>query len=251
MNANSRLRFGAAAAALLVSLFLPAFTASGARQVAFSSRHGGYAGWQRALHCLRHRRAGARVRSGREAGGPSPSLHLHHPVGLALSPGGRTLLVTCAGPESQVGMVDVVKGRIVAKLRAGHTAMSPVVSPTARPCSSATGSTMTLALLTWPPRRRFGVFRCREPVAAAITPDGRHLLVANYLPHGRADVDHVGAVVSVIDTALGQVVDDLWLPNGSSSLQDIRISPAWRYAVVTDILSRASICRRRNWSAAG
>jgi len=51
-------------------------------------------------------------------------------------------------------------------------------------------------------------------------------------------MDHVGAVVSVIDTVRGQVVDDLWLPNGSSSLQDIRISPDGRYAVVTHILAR-------------
>jgi mono/diheme cytochrome c family protein len=44
--------------------------------------------------------------------------------------------------------------------------------------------------------------------------------------------------VSVVDTALGQVVDDLWLPNGSSSLQDIRVSPDGQYAVVTHVLAR-------------
>jgi hypothetical protein len=64
------------------------------------------------------------------------------------------------------------------------------------------------------------------------------LLVANHLHSGRADADQVSAVVSVIDTARGQVVDDLWLPNGSGSLQDIRVSPDGKYAVVTHILSR-------------
>lgn len=39
----------------------------------------------------------------------------------------------------------------------------------------------------------------REPVAMGLTPDGKHLLVANHLPHGRADQGQVVAVVSVID----------------------------------------------------
>ena len=78
----------------------------------------------------------------------------------------------------------------------------------------------------------------REPVAAAITPDGQRLLVANHLPAGRADASHVAAVVSVIDPALGQVVDELSLPSGSSALNDLRISPDGKYAVVTHILAR-------------
>jgi len=78
----------------------------------------------------------------------------------------------------------------------------------------------------------------REPVAAAITPDGKRLLVANLLHTGRADADHVAAVVSVVDTTAGRTVDDLWLPNGSGSLNDIRVSPDGKYAVVSHILSR-------------
>ena len=78
----------------------------------------------------------------------------------------------------------------------------------------------------------------REPVAAAITPDGRRLLVANHLHTGRADADQVSAVVSVIDTAQGQVIDDLWLPSGSGLLNDLRISPDGKHAVVTHILAR-------------
>jgi Zn-dependent protease len=41
----------------------------------------------------------------------------------------------------------------------------------------------------------------REPVAAALTPDGAFLFVANLLPAGPSDGDFVAAAVSVIDTA--------------------------------------------------
>ena len=161
------------------------------------------------------------------------------PSGLALGAGGQTLLVTCAGPESRVCVVDAAKGKVISRFPAGHTAMAPVVSPDGKTlfvCNRFNDDISVVDLATQQTLRRIPVRR--EPVAAAITQDGRHLLVANHLPRGRADVDHVGAVVSVIDTARGQVVDDLWLPNGSGSLQDIRISPDGQYAVVTHILAR-------------
>lgn len=161
------------------------------------------------------------------------------PTGLALSPDGRTLFVTCAAPESEVCVVDLTRSRIVSKLPAGHTAMSPVLAPdgeTLFVCNRFNNDISELDLATKKERRRIPVRR--EPVAAVITPDGKRLLVANHLHTGRADADTVTAVVSVVDTTFGRVVDDLWLPNGSGSLQDIRISPDGNHAVVTHILSR-------------
>lgn len=161
------------------------------------------------------------------------------PAGLTVSADGGMLYLTCAAPQSQVCVIDVAKARITARLPAGHTAMSPVLSPDGKSlyvCNRFNDDVSVLDLATKKELRRIPVRR--EPVAAAITPDGKRLLVANHLHHGRADADHVGAVVSVIDTALGQVVDDLWLPNGSGSLNDIRVSPDGKYAVVTHILSR-------------
>jgi YVTN family beta-propeller protein len=78
----------------------------------------------------------------------------------------------------------------------------------------------------------------REPVAAALTKDGKYLLVANFLPDGRADVNYVAAVVSVIDTAARKVFKEFGLPTGSSSLNDIQVSPDGQYAVVPHIVGR-------------
>ena len=161
------------------------------------------------------------------------------PAGLAMSADGKQLFVTCAAPESQVCVVDTAKARVVAKLPAGHTATAPVLSPDGKTlfvCNRFNNDVSVIDLASGKELRRITVRR--EPVAAAITPDGKRLLVANLLHTGRADADNVAAVVSVIDTVRGQVVDDLWLPNGSGSLADLRVSPDGQYAVVTHILSR-------------
>ena len=161
------------------------------------------------------------------------------PTGLALSPDGKLLYVTCSAPQSEVCIVNVAKARVTERLSAGHSATSPVLSPDGKTlfvCNRFDDDVSVFDLATKQELRRIPVRR--EPVAAAITPDGQHLLVANLLHTARADADHVGAVVSVIDTARGAVVDDLWLPNGSGSLNDICVSPDGKYAVVTHVLSR-------------
>jgi YVTN family beta-propeller protein len=161
------------------------------------------------------------------------------PTGLAVSADGKTLFVTCAGSQSRICVVDVLKARVTDTLPAGHTAMGPVLSPDGKflfVCNRFEDDISVINLATRKEVRRIPVQR--EPVAAAITPDGKWLLVANHLHNGRADADIVAAVVSVIDPVLGKVVKELKLPNGSGSLNDIRVSPDGKYAVVTHILSR-------------
>ena len=135
--------------------------------------------------------------------------------------------------------MDVAKGQTVATIPAGHGATAPVLSPDGQTlfvCNRFNDDVSFLDLGAKKEVRRVKVQR--EPVAAAITKDGKFLLVANLLHNGRSDVDYVAAVVSVIDVAAGKVVKELPFTNGSASLQDIRVSPDGKYACVTHILSR-------------
>jgi YVTN family beta-propeller protein len=160
-------------------------------------------------------------------------------TGLCLSPDSARLFVTCAAPVSRVCVIETASGRIAAEFPAGHTATAPVLSPDGRTlfvCNRFNDDVSVFDLAAGKELRRIPVER--EPVAAAITPDGKRLLVANHIPAGRADVEHVAAVVSVIDPALGQVVDVLWLPNGSGALNDLRVSPDGKYAVLTHLIGR-------------
>jgi len=161
------------------------------------------------------------------------------PSGLTLSTDGETLYVTCAAPESQVCMVNLVKREIANTIPAGHTAMAPVLSPDGKylyVCNRFNNDVSVIDLASRKELRRIPVQR--EPFAADITKDGSRLLVANRLPNGRADAAYVAAVVSVIDPAAGKVVKELHLPNGSGSLNDIRVSPDGKYAVVTHLIGR-------------
>jgi len=78
----------------------------------------------------------------------------------------------------------------------------------------------------------------REPVALRVTPDGSRLLVANHLPRGRADGTHMATTIGVIDTGRLEMVNDLWLPNGSALVNEIGISPDGSHAVATHVLAR-------------
>jgi DNA-binding beta-propeller fold protein YncE len=78
----------------------------------------------------------------------------------------------------------------------------------------------------------------REPVALGLTPDGSRLVVANHLPAGRADAEIVAAGISFIDTTKNQVIATVRLPNGSTSLRGLALSPDGAFAYVTHILGR-------------
>ncbi len=161
------------------------------------------------------------------------------PMGLTLSSNGAELFVACAAPVSKVCVVDTAKGVIVRTIQTGHTAMDPVLAPDGKilyVCNRFNNDISVIDLGIGKEGKRIPVQR--EPFAQAITPDGKFLLVANHLPSGRADTNFVAAVVSVADLATGRVVKEVALPNGSSSVKSIRISPDGKHAAVIHIVSR-------------
>jgi mono/diheme cytochrome c family protein len=164
------------------------------------------------------------------------------PSGLVLSPDGARLFVTCAGPASQVCVMDTASGKVLQTLAAGHTALSPVLSPDAKTlfvCNRFNDSVSLFDLRRGQEESRIQV--AREPVSAALTRDGRFLLVANHLPRGRSDVPYIAATVSVIDVAQRKVIKELHLPNGSINLRQICVSPDGKYACVAQTVGRFQV----------
>jgi len=161
------------------------------------------------------------------------------PSGLAISRNNERLYVTCAGPASTVCVVDTAKRKVIERLPAGYQAQSPGLSPDGRTlfvCNRFNNDVSVIDLTSAKEVRRIAV--PREPFSVAVTPDGQRLLVVNHIHAGRADVDVVASSVSVIDVAAGTVLKEIYLPNGSTLLREIRISPDGRYAVVAHILAR-------------
>lgn len=161
------------------------------------------------------------------------------PSGLALSADGATLFVTGASPEGNVHLVSVGDGKVVKSIRVGHTPMAPALLPDGKTlfvCNRFNNDVSVVDLGEGKEVARIPVLR--EPVAAVLTPDGSRLFVANHLPVGPANGDSISAAVSVIDTASKQVAATIALPNGSSSLRGICVSPDGAFVYVAHVLGR-------------
>lgn len=161
------------------------------------------------------------------------------PSGVAVSRDGSRLYVTCAAPASTVCVVDVAAGRVMARIPTGHTAMSPVLSPDGAMLYVCNRFDSAVAFIDLRRRQEAGrIAVAREPISLALTPDGKFLLAAHHLHHGRANADYVAASVSVIETATRKVVKEIGLPNGSGLLREVSISPDGKWACVTHQVSR-------------
>ena len=160
------------------------------------------------------------------------------PTGMVLGPGGAKLYVTCAAPKSTVVVLDAASGKEVSSISTGHTAIGPAIAPDGKMlyvCNRFDNAVALIDLATNQETAR--VATTREPVAVAITPDGATLFVANLLPLDRADSYDMASVVTVIDTASRQATS-IRLPNGSTAVRDICVSPDGKYAYAVHILGR-------------
>ena len=162
------------------------------------------------------------------------------PTGLAISPDGTKLIVTCAASKSTVAIFDAVLGKPMGVFPAGHTAVSPTISPDGKRlyvCNRFDNDVSVIDLGTGKEVARVPVVR--EPIAAAVTPDGRAVLVANHLPNtGIEDgfKGYVTPVVTVIDTGTHETAA-IELSHGAHSLRDVCVSPDGRHAFVTHLLA--------------
>ncbi len=161
------------------------------------------------------------------------------PAALALAPDGTRLYVAAGSPEGHVHVVDVAAGAVRGVLAAGHTPSALAVSPDGKTlyvCNRFTNDVQCIDLPSGKEVARIAVRR--EPVAAALTPDGATLYVANLLPFGAADGAYTAAEISVIDTAAKSAVEPIRLPNGSTGVRGICVSPCGLRVYATHVLGR-------------
>ncbi|MBD3393130.1 MAG: cell surface protein [Chitinivibrionales bacterium] len=170
-------------------------------------------------------------------------------TGIAVAPDGARLYVTCSSgkrPQGVVCVVNASSGAIETTILAGHSTREPVVSPDGAElyvCNRFDNEVAVIDLASNSVAARIPVVR--EATGAAITDDGSRLVVTNYLPIGRADLDTVQCPVSIIDTDTRAVVANVLLANGAHSLQDVAVSPkrgdGKYYAYVTHPIARFQI----------
>jgi YVTN family beta-propeller protein len=161
------------------------------------------------------------------------------PNGLAISSDGKKLYVSTEEAEGRVCVVEVESGKLLMILRAGHTPMSPTLSPDGKMlylCNRFDNTISFIDLASGKTTANIAVVR--EPIAQVLTSDGRTLYVANHLPTGAANVDFMTSIISVIDTQEKAVIKRIALPNGAIDLRELTVSPDGKYVYVPSIFAR-------------
>ena len=152
---------------------------------------------------------------------------------------GSKLYVTC-GVSKGVVCVDRSRapGNVLSTIAVGHSPCAPALLPDGKHLFVCNRFNNDVSVVDVEPGKQVArVPVLREPVASDVTPDGSLVLVANLLPMDPSDADTVAAEVSLIQTA-DLATSTIRLPNGSSSVRDVCVSPDGKYAYVVHLLSR-------------
>ncbi|MDO4574645.1 MAG: hypothetical protein Q4D98_05465 [Planctomycetia bacterium] len=169
------------------------------------------------------------------------------PTGMALSPDGKTLYVTCDPAEASLlktrpaptvknpvlAMVETTTGSVRETVEIGEGARSPVGSPDGKYlywCARFDTCLEVFSISEKRVTRRIPMVR--EPFAAAVSLDGKTVVVSNLLPLERTDEQYlVMARVALVDTTTWETV---WvpLPNGGINVRGVCVSPDGEYAYV-------------------
>ena len=164
---------------------------------------------------------------------------------IALSHDSNTLFAASGNDIGQLVSIDLATGNVISTVKTGHTPTGIVVANDDKAifiCSrytntvqkfSLNGNQISVTDITIPVGR--------EPVAADITPDGKFILVVNHLPKGSARDAVIAAEVSVIDLAQNACIKNIPLPIGSTSVNDITISPDGNFAYISHVLARFAL----------
>lgn len=160
------------------------------------------------------------------------------PSGLALDAARARVYVTGDAPDGRLLRLNLRSGQLEASVPVGHSPTAPVLSGDGKTLYLCNRFSDTLRILDTASLRETGrIALKREPLAAALTPDGALLVVASHLPAMPATAEHVAAVVSLVETSSRRVTTVL-LPHGSTSTRGVCVSPDGKYAYVTHTLAR-------------
>ncbi len=160
------------------------------------------------------------------------------PNSMVLSPDEKSMILATGGYRGKLQILNLESGKIEKEIPAGHTPCGLCLSPNGKRlyvCNRYTDDVAEYSCPELKELRRFAAIR--EPRGSVITPDGKSVFVINFLPNDPADSFDVASEVTMIDTASG-TTRNIRLPNGSSSLHGICISPDGKYVYLTEILAR-------------
>jgi len=163
------------------------------------------------------------------------------PLVLTASPDGRLLYVALGEVTGRVVCLSADTLDLIGDYPSGHTPTAMVLSPDLTTLYVANRFNGTVERIsvpvergTRPPPLEVG----REPVSLAITPDGQRLFVAHHLPDMASTATVVAAGITIWDPVKGIRTGQFLLPNGSTAVRNICLSPDGKFGYVTHIIGR-------------
>ncbi len=164
------------------------------------------------------------------------------PTGLAISKDASRLYATSAAPEGTVSEIDLAANTVAREIAAGHGARAPILNRDGRRLYVCNRFDNTVSVIDFREGRESALIRCtREPYCAVLSGDGGLLFVGGHLPTQPANGDYAACEVSIIDLKRNEIRHTIPLPNGSTGLRDIAISPDGRHVFVTHLIARYGV----------
>jgi DNA-binding beta-propeller fold protein YncE len=165
---------------------------------------------------------------------------------LALSPDGSRIYAAAGEYNGKMVELDSATGEILRTFPAGHTPVSPIVSPDGRTlfyCNrfSRTEQNDVHAIDLSTGSIKASGKAIREPITMTLSGDGNHLWVVNHLPLMAANREHVFASLNIFKSDSLAAVARLDMPPGSFAIRDSAITHDGRYLFVSHTVGRFNV----------
>jgi len=160
------------------------------------------------------------------------------PNSMVLSSDEKLLYLATGAEKGVLQVLNLASGKIEKEVPGDHFPCGLSLTPDGKTLVVCNRFKDSVSFYELPEFKKIRtVSAIREPRGSAITPDGKTAFVINFLPNDPADSFDVACEVTAIDVATG-AVENIRLPNGSSSVHGICISPDGKYVFLTEILAR-------------
>ncbi len=164
------------------------------------------------------------------------------PSGVALSPDGRVLAATLGETDGEIVLLDPLSGAERHRFAAGFSPVAPVWVQGGKRLAVCNRFHNTVSLFDPDTRRRPAVVQVtREPIAAVASADGNRLFVGGAMPTQAATSNLIACAVDVVDVRQAKVLRSILLPNGSTGLQALALTPDGRQVLVTHIVGHYQV----------
>ena len=164
------------------------------------------------------------------------------PSGIVASKDEKIIWVTCGDENGKLLSVDLLSASITKTIEIGHYPISPAISDNNNyifACRRFSNEVVCVDIRQDKIKKTISVKS--EPVALAVIPGQSTVLVAHHRPATSSVADVVASTISVIDAENLTLIKEILLPNGSSNIRRMALSPDGSFAYIPHTIGRYQI----------